>query len=283
MQGVAVALSHYSPADVLALSKADLKDLLGPQQGIRLHVRIAQQKAQMDLARKSTTAQPPFTASSSHSSSSSSSLPSSVHRSPVPSRYGQCSVRGCSHPGIAVCSVVECGSSVCVWHEVKSLFTGHVYCPQCEKDTWEGKMRAAYVNAADTADKATAQIIDTTAEWTAHGRDALTGHSQQQPLHHSSSSSLNHSTTSSHGVPIEGMGSYHGIGSAGVGSGGGAHVEEKQQTVGGRGGGGGAAKGLFFSDGLRGGDDGEESDELSEGLYKENSWNGTGQGQCSVQ
>ena len=170
---MSLVLSSYSVADVLALSKEDLKDLLGVQQGIRLHARIAQHRAQVEGgsrgvqsphrwrltaaaagARSSTSSSDRLSHSSFSSSSSSSAC----------SRYGQCSQRGCSHPSVAVCSVAECSACVCVWHEAKSLLTGHVYCPSCEAETFEGKVRAAYLNATTTADAATEQVIQTTAE-----------------------------------------------------------------------------------------------------------------------
>ena len=233
---------------------------MGPQHGLRLHARIQQQKTQIEAARKGHTdaSLPPLHAHSSSSFSSSS-----------PSRYGECSVRSCGHPGVAVCSSPACGAAVCVWHEAKSLLTGHVYCPHCEADTWEGKVRAAYVTAASTADAATAQLIDRTAEWTAQGREALTGEAPH-PLH---------SPPAPHSAQADGSHRYQYSGEAGQ--------EEKQRPLSpfqqSSGGGGAAApftgRPPFVSDWLRGDEDGEE---LSEGHYREQSWN-SGQAQCSLQ
>ena len=264
---VATALSSYSVADVLALTKSDLKDLIGVQQGIRLYTRIAQHKAMIEGGKYKSTASPV-----------SSSLSPRLH-----SRYGQCSQRDCPHPTVAVCSVPECGASLCVWHESKSLFTGQKYCPRCEAETMEGKLRAALVNATHTADAATDVIIHKTAEWAHSGKDAL-GVPHWSPAH------LDHSSHSSHGLPVPG--GYHTTGwgeekqppyaDAKYADFTGRGSEEGRGGVGATTGGvGGGVRLPFVSDWLRGDEDGEEVEEGQH--YRETSWNDRATNQCVLQ
>ena len=270
MQSVELSLSSYSVSDVLALSKEDLKDLLGVQQGIRLFARIAQHRAQVEQAARTIR-------SPQRRDGSAASRPSSTggrfSQSSACSRYGQCSQRDCVHPSVAVCSVAECGACVCVWHEAKSLLTGHVYCPACAADTLEGKVKAAYASATTRADEATTQIIHTTAEWTASGKDAI-GASAWMSEEPSTFTSFSHSQQSS---------SYHSAGLV---------EEEKQQPrfaaasspVHAK-----AAAGEsrlpFVSQWLRG--EGVEEiggQDVEDGQhYREVSWNERAQTQCSIQ
>ena len=125
------ALSEYSIADMLAVTKEDLKELLGTKQGIRLHARIQQYKQQQQ--------QPQLTASSPRQPSrrSASSYSSGSH-----SRHGMCAINGCTHFSTNVCSIPSCNAALCMAHQNKSLLTGHVYCAACEQETWEGQSAA---------------------------------------------------------------------------------------------------------------------------------------------
>ena len=260
-QSVASTLSSYGVADVLALSKTDLKDLLGVSVGLRLFSRIAQQKALVEGG-----GGVPGVGVGAFGPSSAPSV-----RGRAPSRYGQCNQRDCGHPSVSVCSVAECGASVCVWHEAKSLLTSHVYCPLCERDTFEGRVRAAVANAAVSADAAATRIIDRTAEWTHSGRDAIAAHSLD---------SHEPPSVSEHGLPLPPSHGYQHTTAAFA-------DEEKQPPQPRSGGSGGSVNGAggarlpFVSDWLRGDEDGEEVEE--EAHYRETSWNERAQAQCALQ
>ena len=155
--------------DASCLSKADLKDLIGIKEGIRLFTRLSHRHQQQTTAAKvnvSTANINSLLQRSYHKSSASISI--SVPRSP--SLNGLCRMDGCHHSAIAVCSVNECCAPLCVWHSSKSLLTGFVYCPRCEEDTWEGKVRQYYNTATETATSATNTIIEHTAKYTIQGR-----------------------------------------------------------------------------------------------------------------
>ena len=150
------ALSEYSIADMLAVTKEDLKELLGTKQGIRLYARIQQYKQQQQLA-SSSPLQPSRRSASSNFSASHSG------------RYGACAVHGCGHASTNVCNMPSCNAALCMAHQHKSLLTGHVYCASCEADTWEGRVKQGWQSVGERAEETTERIITTTAEWTGTG------------------------------------------------------------------------------------------------------------------
>ena len=248
------ALSEYSIADMLAVTKEDLKELLGTKQGIRLYARIQQYKQQQPHV--SSPPQPSRRSASSYSSAS--------H-----SRYGVCAINGCTHASTNVCSMPSCNASLCMAHQHKSLLTGHVYCLSCERETWEGKVRHGLQTVGETAEETTERIINTTAEWTGTGN--------HQPYTVPTTSRYGH--MASHTAAQPAAAAYY-------------QEEHKQHSPvmphhsapvgGGRGGGGGLG---FMSDWLQRDDGVADLDGATDGsFYRESSWNDSALGkQCTIQ
>lgn len=257
------ALSEYSIADMLAVTKEDLKELLGSKQGIRLYTRIQQYKQQQQQPQLASSSPPqPSRRSASYSSAS--------H-----SRYGVCAINGCTHASTNVCSMPSCNAALCMAHQNKSLLTGHVYCSPCERETWEGKVRHGLQSVGERAEETTERIITTTAEWTGTGNHPPSklptvsryGHIAGSTLSSRQSSASSyyqeehkqHSPVSSHHASLNS--------SAGGG--------------GGRGGGGGLG---FMSEWLQRGDEEQGEGGVDGSYYRERSWNDSALGkQCTIQ
>ena len=249
------ALNEYSIADLLAVTKEDLKELLGVKQGIRLYARIQQYKQQQQLPiASSSPPQPSRRSAFSYSSAS--------H-----SRYGVCAINGCTHASTNVCSMPSCNASLCMAHQNKSLLTGHVYCSACERETWEGKVRHGLQTVGERAEETTERIINTTAEWTGTGNHhpctlpstSRYGHMASNTLSQPSAASYYQEEHKQHS-PIQ---SHHG-------------------SLNGAPAAGGRLAGLgFMGDWLHRDDGVEELDGAVDGsFYRERSWNDK---QCAIQ
>ena len=250
------ALSEYSIADMLAVTKEDLKELLGTKQGIRLYARIQQYKQQQQQQPASSSPQPSRRSASSYSSAS--------H-----SRYGACAINGCTHFSTNVCSMPSCNAALCMAHQNKSLLTGHVYCSTCERETWEGKLRHSLQSVGERAEETTERIINTTAEWTGTAREQPSTLSTTSRYGHIASDTLSQPSTAAYYQEEHKQHSpvmpHH------------ASVNSVPAAAAGRGSGGGQG---FMSDWLQRGDESE----VYGSFYRERSWNDNALGkQCAIQ
>jgi hypothetical protein len=133
-------LRDFTSADLFALSKSDMKALIGVAAGIRLSNRIKIVQEQMESQRQNNSKQ--------RQTNSSSSRHSNVRSPPKPGRYGQCSHSFCSQPASFQCDNEVCCTSLCQLHAQKQLITGFLLCSRCASETLEGRM-LSYVGIAD--------------------------------------------------------------------------------------------------------------------------------------
>ncbi len=134
-------LLGFTSSDLFALSKSDMKALIGVPAGIRLANRIKLVQEQMETEKSKNNAKSPL----SSSSSSSSSVLSPSSRT---GRFGRCSECYCSQPATSQCDNENCCSPLCHLHAHKQLFTGFLLCSRCASETVEGRM-LAYVGISD--------------------------------------------------------------------------------------------------------------------------------------
>jgi len=109
-ESVCKTLHGYNGADLLALTKADVKELLGAKYGIRLYNRIQYQgqsskpKAEQFLF----------------------SAPGTPLKKRQACRVGQCSL-----DAVVQCSAASCGKRLCMKHTYKFILTSALYCESC--------------------------------------------------------------------------------------------------------------------------------------------------------
>lgn len=168
-------LSGYNRSDLSALTKSDLKDLIGVKEGIRLYHRLrsahkldmkAAHSTGADKSSKSIRARTldhilynsynngDADNANSHDSYSDSlrHFESAEHqhdqqhddlnqtsRSIRQSSGPRCSIDDCSHVSIGCCATEECHVDLCAQHGEKSIFTSLLYCPACSSETVQCK------------------------------------------------------------------------------------------------------------------------------------------------
>jgi len=109
-ESVRETLEGYNASDLLALTKADSKDLLGSKNGIRLFNRIVYQgQAARPKAER-------FTSSSA---------------SGTPRKRELCRMSQCSLDAMVQCSQSSCEKKLCMKHTYKCLLTSSLYCESC--------------------------------------------------------------------------------------------------------------------------------------------------------
>lgn len=134
-------LAHYTGADLLSLSKEDIRELLGAKDGIRLHARLSQVREALSVAGhdpsmeklqlEKVLAEAAVLASPKSRGYSKDHDSSETYQRPYISEADACERMGCRELATVKCCVETCLARLCAEHSHKDILTGYWYCLNC--------------------------------------------------------------------------------------------------------------------------------------------------------
>ena len=125
-------LAHFTGADLLSLSKADIRELLGVKDGLRLHARLVQVREALAAAGHDPVAEMALHREILQNASLLSTPTRKRERGDSRRRNTQpCERVGCGMGSAVRCCVETCATSLCLEHCHKDIITGYSYCEGC--------------------------------------------------------------------------------------------------------------------------------------------------------